>query len=92
VAWDVVKNKDLSPVDKKALLLDFDRVLGLDLANAELPEQPQESDPRIDALVAARQSARDNKDFAEADRIRDELLAEGITIEDTSEGPRWRRA
>ncbi len=92
VAWEVAKSKDLSPADKKALLLDFDRVLGLGFADVELPETVQETDPRIDALVAARQSARANKDFGEADRIRDELLAEGITIEDSPEGPRWRRA
>jgi len=48
-------------------------------------------DPRIDALVAQRQNARDGGDFAEADRIRDELAAEGISIEDRPDGPRWRR-
>ncbi len=54
-------------------------------------EETQDSDPRIDAAVAERQAARANRDFASADRIRDELLAEGVVIEDTPEGPRWRR-
>jgi cysteinyl-tRNA synthetase len=45
----------------------------------------------IDALVAARVAARDAKDFAEADRIRDELAARGITLEDTAAGTIWHR-
>jgi cysteinyl-tRNA synthetase len=91
VAWDVAKNKELTAADKRALFLEFDAVLGLDFANVELVEEVQESDPRIDALVQARQAARAGRDFAESDRIRDELLAEGIVIDDTPEGPRWRR-
>ncbi len=49
-------------------------------------------DDEIDELVAARTAARDAKDFAEADRIRDELAARGIVVEDTPSGPVWRRA
>ena len=37
------------------------------------------------------QAAREAKDFAESDRIRDELQARGIEIEDTAAGPIWRR-
>ncbi len=51
-----------------------------------------EGDTEIDALVAARTAARTAKDFAEADRIRDELTARGIVVEDTPAGPVWRRA
>ena len=50
-----------------------------------------ESDPRIDGMLSDRQAARAAKDFESADRIRDELAAEGIEIIDTPEGPRWRR-
>jgi cysteinyl-tRNA synthetase len=46
---------------------------------------------RIDALVAARVAARKAKDFAEADRIRKELAAEGVEIMDGSDGSTWRR-
>ena len=44
----------------------------------------------IDALVSARQEAREMKEFNEADRIRDELQSRGIEIEDTANGPIWR--
>src|SRR3546814_12766035 len=70
--------------------LDVDRALGLGLADVEPPDADESgSDPRIDALVAERQAAREGKDFATSDRIRDELAAEGIEIIDTPTGPPW---
>ena len=51
-----------------------------------------EGDARIDALVAARTAAKKTRDFAEADRIRAELSAEGILLEDSASGTTWRRA
>jgi cysteinyl-tRNA synthetase len=91
VAWEVARSDDLSAAERWALLEDFDRVLGLDLAHALPRAARQESDPRIDALVAERERARAARDFASADRIRDELAAEGILVEDTPDGARWRR-
>ena len=49
-------------------------------------------EPWIDQHVAARAAARARKDFAESDRIRDELAAEGIVLEDGPSGTTWRRA
>jgi cysteinyl-tRNA synthetase len=91
VAGEVAREPSLPAADRRALLEEFDRWLGLDLLTAELPEAAAESDPRIDALVAARDDARRRRDFAAADRIRDELAAEGVLIEDGPEGSRWRR-
>jgi cysteinyl-tRNA synthetase len=45
----------------------------------------------VEELITRRKAARGRRDFAEADRIRDELTAAGITIEDSSDGTRWRR-
>ena len=83
VAIEMVRDEKLAPADQRVLLAEFDAFLGLDLLSAELPAEAQASDPRIDALVAAREAARKRRDFREADRIRDALAAEGVTIEDT---------
>ena len=50
-----------------------------------------EGDPDIDALVLRRAEAKKAKDFAEADRIRDELKAQGIEVTDTKDGASWKR-
>ncbi len=46
-------------------------------------------DADIEALIERRQDARKNKDWAEADKIRDELKARGIVLEDTPQGVKW---
>jgi cysteinyl-tRNA synthetase len=61
-------------------------VLGL-----ELRADAVQADTEIDDLVQAREAARAAKDWAEADRIRAELSARGIVVEDTPRGPEWRR-
>jgi cysteinyl-tRNA synthetase len=91
VAWEAARSGDLAPAERWALLREFDAFLGLDLEHAEPRSRVSESDPRIDARVQQREEARAAKRFAEADGIRDELAAEGVVIEDTPEGPRWRR-
>ena len=61
-------------------------VLGL------LYDRKQETlDSEIEALIEQRQQARKNRDFAEADRIRDELKAKGIELKDTPQGVQWSR-
>jgi len=49
------------------------------------------SDREVEARIAARSQAKKAKNFAEADRIRDELFAVGIILEDTKDGVRWKR-
>jgi cysteinyl-tRNA synthetase len=51
----------------------------------------QDLDAEVQALVDARQAARKAKNFAEADRLRDQLSAMGIILEDTPQGVRWKR-
>ena len=94
--YDVLKAKT-NDATKLAALKDFDRVLGLNLIEAAKkyrdaqPKEEYGSDPEIDALVAARAEAKKAKNWAEADRIRDELKARGIEIIDTPQGAKWKR-
>jgi cysteinyl-tRNA synthetase len=72
-------------------LAGVDRVLGvLDPARWRQGAPDPEAE-EIDRLVADREAARKGRDFATADRIRQELTERGITVEDTVHGPRWKR-
>ena len=66
----------------------WDRVLGV------LALVPQETtlDAEVEALIGRRNEARAAKDYAAADRIRAELEARGIILEDTKERTKWKRA
>ncbi len=66
-------------------------VLGIEVRGVA-PQSAPEIVAEIEALVAAREAARSAKDWAEADRIRAELSALGVVVEDTAAGPEWRRA
>ena len=61
------------------------------LQKKQAQEEAASADPEIDALVAARTAAKKAKNYAEADRIRDELKARGIEIIDTPQGAKWRK-
>lgn len=67
------------------MLTELCGVLGL------LYREEQTVDSRIEALIEARQQARAAKDYKESDRIRDLLKAEGILLEDTAQGVKWKR-
>jgi cysteinyl-tRNA synthetase len=54
-------------------------------------EAAVQGDEEIESLIARRNEARRNRDFALSDKLRQELLALGVLIEDTKEGTRWRR-
>ena len=95
--YDVLKAK-CGDATKLAALADFDQVLSLNLLSAAEKVRAEEekaaaesADPEIDALVAARTEAKKAKNWAEADRIRDELKGRGIEIIDTPQGAKWRK-
>jgi len=71
-----------------AFVRDLDRVLAV---AEEVGEGPGLA-PDLVALLEARREARAGRDFGASDRLRDELAARGILVEDTRDGQRWRRA
>lgn len=105
--YDILK-ADISDGTKLALLNEFDSVLGLGLLDRAAKKREQdaktvssavggfivqgEGDPGIDALVLQRAEAKKGRNFAEADRIRDELKAQGIEVTDVPGGAVWKRA
>ncbi len=99
--YDVLK-ANTNGATKRALLADFDTVLCLNLLQAadallaarEAEEQkPVSDDPfilEIEAMIEARKTAKKEKNYAEADRIRAELAARGVTLIDTKDGTSYQ--
>ena len=93
--YDALK-ADVSDATKRAVIADFDQVLGLDLlgraaALKEKESAPVEGAEEIEALIAQRSQAKKEKNWAQADAIRDQLKAMGVEIKDTPNGVEWKR-
>jgi len=87
ITWEVAKSNIPDP-DKLDLILDFDKVLGLELAKG-LPEEKVLPVPReVEDLANKREALRRKKKWDEADKIRKEIENLGFVIEDTVNGPR----
>ena len=86
--YDVLKSA-LSAAAKRALLEEFDGVLCLDLLKEE-KKQSALSAEEIEAAIAARAAAKKAKNYAEADRIRSELAAQGVLLTDTPNGTTYK--
>ncbi|MDQ5954318.1 MAG: cysteinyl-tRNA synthetase [Patescibacteria group bacterium] len=80
--WSLIADENIIPADRKATMLDFDKVLGLGFANLEQDVIPED----IQKLVEAREVARKNKDFKLADELRDEIKSLGYEVKDTDLG------
>lgn len=83
IVWKMIRDDSLPSEDRRATLMDFDRVLGLNLdvveAEVEIPEV-------VMALAKLRFEAKKNKNYAEADGIRGEIEKKGYTVVDNSTG------
>jgi cysteinyl-tRNA synthetase len=86
--WSLVRS-ELPSAAKKATVTLFDQVFGLRLADWRPPVEDIPQD--ITELALARQQARKEKRWADADELRDRITGLGYDIEDTPEGPRLRR-
>ena len=84
--YDTLK-ADVNDATKLYLVGEYEKVLSLGLISEKSEESDLDSE--IEALIAERQEARKNKDWATADRIRDELAARHIKLIDTPDGIKW---
>lgn len=96
VIFELVKyaNTNVTEESDKAFV---DAVLGelkklCEVLGIVTEKQEDNLDAEVEALIAERQAARKEKNFARADEIRDQLSAMGIILEDTREGVKWKRA
>lgn len=85
VLWELIKDKDLTPAVKLSTIYDMDKVFGLELdslAEARVDEFPSE----VRTLADNRLKAKQEKDFALSDKLRDEIKALGYEVMDTKDG------
>lgn len=80
--WDVMKDENMSAGDKKATILDFDKVLGLGFEHLKEEKIPEE----IMKIAEEREQARTDKDFKKSDELRDKINSLGYEVKDTSLG------
>lgn len=91
VVWEIARNAKKS-IKFADLLLKFDKILGLDMKNAEKyllefkHEESEELPEKIKALVEERKQARAEKNWAKSDEIRDRIISLGYSIKDTKDG------
>ena len=85
ILYDLLKDNTLNDKTKKELIIDFDKVLSLDLLEVE-EKLDNDLDEFIMSKINERNEAKKNKNFKLADSIRDELLSQGIKLIDTRDG------
>ena len=92
IVWEIARNNKKSK-DFAKLLLEFDEVLGLDIENSKkyleqinITDESDDVPEEIKKLLEQRNEARQNKDWAKSDEIRDLIISKGYSIKDTKEG------
>lgn len=81
--WEILRDEKLNDAEKYELVLDFDKVFGLDL---DKEEEKEEIPKEIEKLVKERERARNKQDWARADEFREKINKEGYAVEDKKEG------
>jgi len=85
ITREVARNNKIAPAERRHLVLDFDRVLGLRLDTVEATRPAVISDAAL-ALVRERDAARSARDWKRSDQLRDQLIALGYEVRDTPRG------
>jgi cysteinyl-tRNA synthetase len=84
-------NKIIEKISKQDALKIKETMLGFDSVLRVMDHDKLMLTKDIEELVAKRETARKNKDFATSDKIRDELKSKGIILEDSPNGVRWKK-
>jgi len=82
LVWDLLKDEEISPEDKKATIIQFDKILGLELSKDNALEVPHS----VKNLVKKREKSREEENWEESDKLRDEIEKLGFLLKDTSSG------
>ena len=85
ITREAARNTKIEPAERRRLILDFDRVLGLRLDTVEA-NQPKVITEEARALVGARDEARAARDWKRSDELRAQLIALGYEVRDTPRG------
>ena len=85
--WEVIKSQKLDEKTKYELVIDFDKVLGLNLADVKIEKIPSE----VLKLASEREKYRKEKNFKKADTLRKKIESLGWLVEDTPRGPKLKR-
>ncbi len=89
--WNLLKDSKIPPAEKLTGVLNMDEVLGLNLHESGSESEEAAIDTELSQLLDERNKARSKKDWASADRIREELLAKGWKTVDSPEGSRLEK-
>ena len=87
--YDLIKDDTVNGTTKRYLIEDFDKILSLDLIKED-NNIDSELEKYIQDKIEERKIAKQNKDYALSDAIRDELLTKGIELIDTREGTTYK--
>ncbi len=85
ITRETARNNHIAPAERRRLILDFDRVLGLGLENVQ-PRASRQLSDEAQALVRERDAARAARDWKRSDQLRDQLKALGFEVRDTPRG------
>ncbi|HET9918566.1 MAG TPA: hypothetical protein VFQ30_01900, partial [Ktedonobacteraceae bacterium] len=85
ITRETARNSRVAPAERRRLILDFDRVLGLRLDTVQ-PKAPRAISEEALALVRERDAARAARDWKRSDQLRDQLKALGFEVRDTPQG------
>ncbi|OGZ05163.1 MAG: cysteine--tRNA ligase [Candidatus Lloydbacteria bacterium RIFCSPHIGHO2_01_FULL_49_22] len=84
--WKLTKDTSASDADKLATILKIDEVLGLGLSVIQTHAEQEKIPKAVTELLSKRKIVREQKNFAESDRLRDEIKKHGYEVKDTSDG------